>query len=499
MLEAIDDALATTPAASNIEIARALHERGLGSVHTLRVKVAKARRAKTQAGELKQEEETGAGTEGEEENEPTLSPRPKKLRASKRLRFYDEKSDTYTLFLASMKGPVDVPGDTIRAMKAAYSSWCGKPATLNKIARDFGISRADFDGIRRACGWTHDQSPYTREELEAKDTGDLLEDLSMRRERELELAFRARQEREREKDARAWREFQAGVWEPLLDHIVANPPRRKPFTLEKNPRPYKAVFAPWDLHLLKLGVDGAGLKETRELALETTERLLGQVATQGAPESLTLWLGSDMVNSDTPHGTTTRGTPQDDDGLPHRGIDAAFDLSVEMIDRLSAIAPLTVRVVSGNHDLRTCHALAKGLHVAYNVVARRDDVNVICDYAPHQAELYGNSAILATHGDGLKKSRSLSSILSTQWPEMWGRSRFRYALVGHLHHLKEIDQDGIHVLQLSSLANLDRYHHQHAYSLAQRGQVAFLFDRHHGMTARLQAMLPPPTHVRYHV
>ena len=487
MQEAIEEALGRDPGASNIAIARELEARGLGSVHTLRVKIARLR------------EERGAGKEFEEapEDEAKAPTRPKKLRASKRLRFYDEASDTYTLFLASMSGPVDVPGDTIREMKAAYSSWCGKPATLNKIARDFGISRADFDGIRRACGWTHDQSPYTREELEARDTGDLLEDLSMRRERELELAFRAKQEREREKDARAWREFQAGTWEPLLKHIVANPPRRKPFALEKNPRAYKAVFAPWDLHLLKLGVDGAGLEDTRELALETTERLLAQVAMRGAPESLTLWLGSDMVNSDTPQGTTTRGTPQDDDGLPHRGIDAAFDLSVEMIDRLSAIAPLTVRVVSGNHDTRTCHALAKGLHVAYNVVATRDDVDVVCDYAPHQAELYGNSAILATHGDKLKKSRSLSSILATQWPEMWYRSEYRYALVGHLHHLKEIDQDGIHVLQLSSLANLDRYHHEHAYSLAQRGQVAFLFDRHHGMTARLQAMLPPPTHVQY--
>ena len=58
------------------------------------------------------------------------------------------------------------------------------------------------------------------------------------------------------------------------------------------------------------------------------------------------------------------------------------------------------------------------------------------------ADLNGKRiAILATHGDKLKKSRSLSSILATQWPEMWYRSEYRYALVGHLHHLKEIDQD----------------------------------------------------------
>lgn len=411
---------------------------------------------------------------------------------------YNAADDLYLVYLSHYPKPVMISGENIRALREAYSDEVGGRVTVNELCRTYGISRKDFIALKRSMGWTHDMLPFTEVELIERDTDDLVEDLAMRKERDVEKKWRKREWKRTIADADSWRAFRRCAWEPMVEVLGKHAPARKVKRLELTPgsRRYMVSIQPWDMHLGKLGVDGEGIEEVVSLLRRTTTGLIRDLLEFGAPEKIVLWLGSDMANSDNVHGSTSRGTPQDNGVLPFAILDALFEVSVEIIDMLRAIAPLTVRVIPGNHDHFSSWALGKGLEIAYNRVAEPSDVRVELAYMPHQAELYGANMIASTHGDGLKKGEALASVMAVNWPDLFARSTYRFMNVGHLHGLMEVDTNGVHVTRMPALSPHDRYHVSNGYFGNKRGQIAQCFDWDGGMFMRLQ-QLEPFTPIRY--
>lgn len=100
---------------------------------------------------------------------------------------YREEADVYVLYLPHRPKAQVVRGETIRAMKEAYSRWTGDEHTINEICRTFGVTRRDFVALKTAMGWTHDSAPFTDETLASKQTDELVADLARMRERDLEI------------------------------------------------------------------------------------------------------------------------------------------------------------------------------------------------------------------------------------------------------------------------------------------------------------------------
>jgi len=408
----------------------------------------------------------------------------------KRSYFYNKEDDVYIVFLRGRKKNIQVDGKTVREMKTAYSDHVDKGETINKVCHRFGWRREDFIDFKVALGWTHDEDPFTDEEHVLRSTPDLVSDMAMQQRGVFEREWNRKKWKLTVEDAHKWRNFNRGVIEPLFDHVSHHPPRKDVQKLDLPQKHFLAVFAPQDLHIDKLNVDGTGIKETREHLLETTSRLISQITKRGRPERVQLILGSDWWNSDNDHAQTHSGTPQDNDGLPLTGLIAGYELQIELIDMLRCLGHVEVRVVPGNHDWRTSQVAWCGLRHGYS---KDDDVSIVNTILPYQYDQFGDVAIGFHHGHGIRGSRSsrplkYGMMMAKHRPDLWGSTRFRYWIVGHLHGIDEVD-DGITILQTPSLAGDDRWHYLNGYTTRDRGQAAYIFDRDFGLVSRELALI----------
>jgi len=126
----------------------------------------------------------------------------------------------------------------------------------------------------------------------------------------------------------------------------------------------------YDLHLGKLtwgeeSGENSDLKSQSRRVLECLDELLSYA--QYYPiERILLTVGNDWYNSDGKFDTTTGGTPQSEDTRWQKTYRAGRKLAVEMIDRCTAIAPVDVQVISGNHDETRTFFLGDALTAWYH-------------------------------------------------------------------------------------------------------------------------------------
>jgi hypothetical protein len=462
-------------AMSSSDLARAMTEDGIpGTIQSLRraIRVWRA----------------GDGESAVEDDAPPVEPRG--IVSYEKLHFYNAADDVYVFWLKCRKGRTDIiDGETIREAKRRYSRWqeSGPEESINAVCRDFGWPRQLFVEIKTEMGWTHDQDPFTDEEHEAAAHGkvDLLQDLVMMSRGQLDRQKKILEWKETVADAEQWRRLKEGRLDIFAEHVASNPPRPRGTIpkIQGYRSSFMAVFSPADVHLYKRTIEGRGIDHARAELIETTERLIARVQNHGVPEKTVLVLGNDWFHVDNIMGGTTRGTPQDVCGDVRGLIPAAYDIAAEIIDRLRVLGLVDVHVVPSNHGEWSDHHLRQGLAFGYR---EHDDVR-IADIADRQFIEYGRNLVGLEHGDGPKHT-DLPIIMAKEKPEAWGRTRYRYWLTAHLHHLVEKDL-GVTVMQAPSLSGKDRWHDKKGYVTSDRGNVCYLFDREQGHTDRCLALV----------
>lgn len=122
--------------------------------------------------------------------------------------YYNETTDTYLVYLSHVRRPLMFSGKDIRDMKAAYSRMSpGGYDTIGEICRTFKISKKNFEGVKKAMGWSHSDDPYTDEEHYEKDPVELAEDLLQKKKEQFDRVFRKKEWKLIEKDSSNWREL----------------------------------------------------------------------------------------------------------------------------------------------------------------------------------------------------------------------------------------------------------------------------------------------------
>ena len=111
----------------------------------------------------------------------------------------------------------------------------------------------------------------------------------------------------------------------------------------------------------------------------------------------------------------------------HKGVELWF-WSIDLA--LSQHEHVYVRVLPGNHDPYAALALAEALWAAY-----QNEPRVTVDIDPSRFFVFrwGKTMIAATHGDKVKPME-MPALMAARWPQVWGETEFRYALLGHVHH-----------------------------------------------------------------
>lgn len=261
---------------------------------------------------------------------------------------------------------------------------------------------------------------------------------------------------------------------------------------------YALEVAPVDLHLGKLawGPEVNGQHYDTDLASAVLRQAIDDLLarTQGyALERIFLVAGNDFLNTDGPDNETTQGTPQDTDSRHAKVFRRGWRLMVEVIDRLQEVAPVTVKMVPGNHDEDASFKLGEVLWAWY-----RNCPNVEIDNQPRLRKFfeYGPALVMLTHGKE-EKLQSLPLVMANEAPEAWGRTRHHEVHIGHFHKRAAFGFvggdtiDGVVVRVLPSLCNTDEFHYRHGWPSTDRAMESYLWGEHSGYAGHLSISARP--------
>ena len=426
---------------------------------------------------------------------------------------YDATADRYAIGWPG--GGLDETGERVRGMVRAYVK-DGGGLTLHEVAVQYGLSRAEFDHVRRALGLTKAHEPFTTEELEARALAELEDETLAGKRRALARRTDRKAANQTQAMAAKWADVKARHLDPFQEALDALLDRRElgpvpapggppatpvragtkaPGRVDGRPGPVPKQhvmvhYHPSDLHLGLRTDPGYGGGPAYSVRVAKARALAGlDVALDearrvrdagGEVDYVLLPCGGDFVHSDNVHGRTTSFRHEMDlDGLPERHLAEGIALYVEMVDRVRAAGlRVHVEVVPGNHDYYTSVAIGHAARVAF----RNDpDVTFGNVLAPYTYVAYGTSALVIHHGDGIKTAEALSANLSA-WARKNARTyKFGYALTGNLHHVHQKEAGGIRLLQQPSGASSDRYSVKGGWTDARPAVHVYVFDRRAGL------------------
>ena len=272
--------------------------------------------------------------------------------------------------------------------------------------------------------------------------------------------------KEVQKDAQKWREYEASTLR-RLENITQNGGAKEIPLLEipKSERKYTAVITPTDFHWGKRAdVYECGEVYDRPTAaqrlLSSTEQVLADVTKYGRPQEIIVGVGSDFFNADTYTGTTTQGTPQDNDGNMSDILTTGCELMTTYIDLLRQVAPVKLVLMGGNHD----QLLSVSLHIYLQAWYRNCEAITTLRSAKHrQYIMYENNLLCFHHGDGVSKTSDLARLAAIEAAKEWGACSHRMVFTGHLHHEKIEEDRGFTRYQLPSLSGEDKWHAKKGY------------------------------------
>jgi DNA repair exonuclease SbcCD nuclease subunit len=198
-------------------------------------------------------------------------------------------------------------------------------------------------------------------------------------------------------------------------------------------------------------------------------------------------IGNDVLHIDNLENQTTRGTPQDTDGLWHENFKEARKMYVSIIERLMQIAPVHVVFNPSNHDYMSGYFLADTLECWFN---KSKDVTFDISIKHRKFMTFGDNLIMTSHGDEAKES-DYAYLMPNEEPEMWAKTKFRYVYLHHIHHKKVIkyksgsDFNGVTIEYLRSPSAADAWHYRNGYCVAPKAVEAFIHSPTEGQIARI--------------
>ena len=204
------------------------------------------------------------------------------------------------------------------------------------------------------------------------------------------------------------------------------------------------------------------------------------------PEKIFYIIGQDMYHVDNMAGHTTGGDHSlDVDGRITKVHKKAFTVSRDNIYKASRIAPVEVVWIPGNHDFLASFMLAFSLKEHF-----RNDKRIIVDISenPRKARLWGNLLVGWTHRI-VGRHTVWSNELAQQFPELWGKSKFREWHHGDQHKKQDVKitpiftSGGVICRQITALSPVDKWHTDNVFTDAVPGGESFLWSKEQGVFA----------------
>jgi len=131
--------------------------------------------------------------------------------------------------------------------------------------------------------------------------------------------------------------------------------------------------------------------------------------------------------------------------------------------------------VSGNHDPCLSVVLSECLT---NVYEKEPRVTIDNKPKPMHYVEFGNVMIVTTHGDTIKMEK-VPGVAATDEAAMWGRTKYRYGLTGHIHSENKKEFPGMVVESFRTLAAADSFASWYGWRSG-RDTRAIIYHKKHG-------------------
>ena len=231
------------------------------------------------------------------------------------------------------------------------------------------------------------------------------------------------------------------------------------------------------------GGDDYDLDLAEQLVAGAGEELLA-VGDSHKPARRTVAFLGDLFHYDTPHGTTTSGTPLERDGRLQKMIQVGTDCLLRLVERSAETCPTDVLLVNGNHD--------ETLTWAFQRIALerfRNDKRVSIDerYTGRQYLSCGRNLLGFAHGNKAKKK--LPQIMALEQAAAWSASTYREYHTGHFHSQAAEWQrpietiDGVIVRTAPALCPPDDWHSVNGFIGARQAMETFIYTPDGGLTS----------------
>lgn len=193
-------------------------------------------------------------------------------------------------------------------------------------------------------------------------------------------------------------------------------------------------------------------------------------------EEIIFTIGGDMINGDGLSGTTTKGTPQNNDIHYYDAYERLCAMTIKAIDILRAKAKVRVIYVPGNHDEQTGFKLAKYVGAWY-----RNEDNVFIDYSPlpRKYEKFGKTLLCFAHDADVK---TLPMLIADEAREYWSNIDTTEVFLQHLHSENVLmEKYNMRIQRLPTISAKSKWSNDKGYSSKRQCKI-FIFDIEDGLT-----------------
>lgn len=251
-----------------------------------------------------------------------------------------------------------------------------------------------------------------------------------------------------------------------------------------NSEHYCLVIDPADIHIGKLS---QGLLNNTEynskIAVDRVFEGVRGILDKSAGykiDQIIFVAGNDILHIDSPTRKTTKGTPQDTDGMWYSNYQIAKKLYIDILEILLTVADVHVMFCPSNHDWTNGYFLCDAVETWFTNNA---NITFDSDIRHRKYMRYGNSLIGTTHGDGAKPDK-LPLLMANEAKEDWALCKHYYVYTHHVHHKNSKDYGPVNVESLRSPSGTDMWHHISGYQGQPKAVEAFIHSKTHGQVGR---------------
>ena len=226
------------------------------------------------------------------------------------------------------------------------------------------------------------------------------------------------------------------------------------------------------------GGDDYDLGIAERLVTEAGRELLAVGDIHRPARRVIAFLG-DLFHYDTPHGTTTSGTPLERDGRLQKMIATGCDTLLSLVQLSADTVPTDVVVVNGNHDEVLTWAFQRILLERFRGCA---SVTVGEQFTGRQYFAHGKTLLGFAHGHRAKKK--LPQLMALEAATEWARCPHREWHTGHYHSQAAIETlDGVVTRTAPAICPADDWHAANGFVGSRQAMETFFYSHDGGLVA----------------